>query len=43
MRILKQTYHPHPLVVQPCTLLMPLLLLILLSFAVGGVLKPHSV
>jgi hypothetical protein len=50
MRILKQTRRPHPLVIQPRTILVPLLillliliLLIVLSSAVGGVLEPHSI
>jgi hypothetical protein len=43
MRILKQTHHPHALVVQPLIPLhIVLLLLGVLSFTVGGVLEPHS-
>jgi hypothetical protein len=55
MRILKQAHHLHPLVVQPRTVLVPLLLLLMpllvlillllgvLSSTVRGVLKPYSV
>jgi hypothetical protein len=34
MWILKQTCHPHPLIIQPHTVLVPLLLLVLLSLGV---------
>jgi hypothetical protein len=52
MQILKQTRHPTPLIVQPRTLLVPLLLLLVLllivlflgvlSSVVGGLLKLHN-
>jgi hypothetical protein len=39
MRILKQTRHPHPLVVQAHTLLMPLLVLLVLLLLLGVLLS----
>jgi hypothetical protein len=40
MQILKQTRHPPPLVVQPRTVLVPLLLLVVLSSALIHPLLP---
>jgi hypothetical protein len=35
MWILKKTHHPHPLVVQPRTILVPLLILVLVFLLIG--------
>jgi hypothetical protein len=41
MRILKQTHHPQPLVIQPHNVLMPLLFKVL-SSTVRGLLETHN-